>query len=412
MSLNVKIFMVVLVAATVLRFWATFDYRQHFEDEGIHVPSAISMGTYGTTKSLDWTHPQLSGVILYATISVFGDNPYGWRIRNVVFGTVSVLLVYLIAQQLYPLSMVPLLAAALLALDPFHIYFSRTTFMEIQVVFFFLLYLYFMLEYSERGRRTLPLAGVMMGLTMATKAYYAAAFPLVAAFAFYRLWKRGESPRILCADFIVNLLMLPGAVYVFSYFLWFGRGYTFSEFIRMRLDAFVQNQHYTAGIYTYGWYLKAGGAPWEWFLKPFVFGHRIFSDGETGRFLLEINNPLFRLMVLPAVCLSAFCAWQKRSERELLVPALFVACYALILLVNRPMFSYSSLVLLPFAYLALSKAFVSLAQRYNKEKPAAIVLLVCLFISGCYLFPLVAGFSIPTGVYQPVLSLAKIIGDP
>lgn len=407
---QLKVLVLVLFMAACLRLWGAFENPNYFEDEPLHVPSAISLGTYGTTTSMSWIHPPLSGLILYGTINLFGNTPYGWRSANVFFGTASVLLMYLIGLRLYPGGSIPIIASSLLALDPFHAYFSRTTFMEVPASFFFLLYLYFMVEYSERGRRTLPLAGIALGLTMATKAYFVLAIPLVAGYAFYRAQQDGNRITVLCADFGVTLVLLPAAVLLLSYFQWFGRGYTLPEFVQMNFDAIRTLQSYKAEEFLNRSYIEAGGKPWEWFLKPLIFGaQQLLPDEDKGRFLLEINNPPFRLLVIPSLLAICIHAWKKRAVRELLVPLLFASCYLLFLLVRRPMFSYSALVVLPFAYLAVAHAVELFARWCGRERPVRACFLCAVAAWGLYVFPLISARLVPLCLYRPLLGIAKIV---
>ena len=270
------VLILVLVLGAFFRLWGTFEIPTYIEDEAIHVPSAINLGLYGTTAKFNGYQPPLSGEILYGTIKLLGDNPYGWRMSNAVLGTASIGLTYLVAEVLFPGTAVSVIAAALLAFDPFHAYCSRTSFMEIPATFFFLLYLYLMLAYSERSRRTLPWAGIAMGLTVATKGYFVFAIPLVALYAFYRAKMRGEKPLVLCYDFSVSLVLLPIAVYLLSYTPWFGRGYSLQEFIQRQLDAYRMLQSYTTETFVNLWYVNAGGSPWGWFLKPWIQGFEMF----------------------------------------------------------------------------------------------------------------------------------------
>lgn len=401
----------ILVLAACFRLWGTFENPSKTEDEPLHVPSAISLGTYGTTTSMSWIHPPLSGLMLFGSISILGDNPYGWRINDVLFGTASVVLVYLIALRLFPGGAIPLIAAALLALDPFHAYFSRTTFVEIPATFFFLLYLYLMLEHCERGRRTLPLAGIALGLTIATKAYFVLAIPLVAGYALYTARRRGEPVGLLFGDYLVTHLLLPGSILLFSYVRWFGRGFTLPEFVRMNLDAVRTLRSYRIEEFLDRALLDAGGRPWEWFLEPIVFGRReLLGDGSMGRFVLEINNPPFRLLVIPALVLVGFHAWKERSARELLVPLLFAAVYALFLGAGRPMFSYSALTVLPFAYLALARAVVLAGGWVRRENQIVVAFLGCVVLWGIYTFPLISARPVPVALYRPLLAITTIVG--
>ena len=404
-----KLALLILTLAAVLRLWGAFELNEYIEDEFLHSSTAVSLGTYGTTDNWGWHHPQLSGLIMYGTIRLFGDNPVGWRSSNVFFGTVSVALIFLIGRLLYPGSAVPLIAMSLLALDPHHVYLSRATFVEIPVTFFFLLYLYLLLAYVEDKRPTLPLAGIAMGLTMATKAYFVFAVPLVAVYALYRVLQRGELTGRVIVDLSVTLLLLPVAVYLLSYFWWFSRGYTLPEFVQMKMDSVWSLTK--LNDFEEMTYLEAGGRPWEWFIKPMFWGHQRLLNTEQGRFLLQCNNPPFRLLVLPSLCAASVYAWKKHLPQELLAPLLFCSCYLLILLAQRPMFSYSGIVLIPFAYLALARAVTLGAAKIGKEKLIYACFLSAILVWGTYMFPLVSARLVPLAPFYPILSLARYLGN-
>jgi dolichyl-phosphate-mannose--protein O-mannosyl transferase len=399
-----KIITFVLVFATLLRFWGTFDYQDLVGDEEINITLAKNYMEYGVG---DWKYAQLNSLILGSAIRIFGDNPVGWRINGVLLGTASILMVYLIGRRLYAESPVPLLAAFLLAFDPFHIHFCRTTIMETPVIFFFLLFLYLILEYCENGKHTLTFAGTALGLTIATKAYFVFAIPVVAFYALYREFQHREQERVtLCVEFMIKLVLLPVAIYLLAHIFWFVRGHTLPELFQLKSDAYwVFSQNFT---FENAQILIQGGKPWEWFLKPFSFGHQLSSDGQYGRFALQINNPLFRIMVLPAMAIVVYQAVKTRRIQEFLVPALFASCYLLFFLASRPMNSYSALVLLPFAYLALARAVVILANKYGCEQEVTIIFLCFVIVSGLYLFPISTGFSVPVSLYSPILSISNV----
>lgn len=407
--INWRQLLMILLLAGFFRLWGAFDLNEYIEDETLHVSDAISISRYGTTANWGWHHPQLSGLIMSGTIQIFGDNPVGWRSSNVFFGTASVALIFLIGRLLYPGSAVPLIAAALLALDPHNIYLSRTTFIEIPVTFFFLLYLYLLLEHVENKRPTLLAAGLAMGLTIATKAYFVFAIPLAALYALYRLRQRGELTRPVLVDFVMALLLLPIAVYLLSYIQWFGRGHTLVELVQMKMDAVWALEQLSGFINKT--FLEAGGTPGEWFVKPMLWGNQRLAGGDEGRFLMQTNNPPFRLLVLPAITVASVYAWKMKQARELLAPLLFAGCYLLISLAQRPMFSYSSTVLLPFAYLALARAVTLLAGKSRREKLIYTCFLSAIFIWGTYMFPLVSAMLVPLAPFRPILSLAGYLGN-
>jgi dolichyl-phosphate-mannose--protein O-mannosyl transferase len=400
-----KLTLLILLLATVTRLWGAFDLNEYIEDETLHVSDAISISTYGTTANWGWHHPQLSGLIMHGTMQIFGDNPVGWRSGNILTGTASVALLMLIGNILYPGSAVPLIAAALLALDPHNIYLSRTTFIEIPVTFFFLLYLYLFLEYVENNRPTLPFAGLALGLTISTKAYFVFAIPLVAVYAAFRLRQRRQLTGTVIVDFVVTLILLPIAVYLLSYGKWFARGHTLPELLQMKRDAVWALQQLSGFVNKE--FLEAGGTPGEWFTKPLVWGHQRLMGNGKSQFLLQTNNFPFRLLVLPALCIASVFAWKRNRPQELLAPLLFVSCYLLILLAQRPMFSYSSTVLLPFAYLALARAVTLFAEKTGREMPVYSCFFAAILIWGAYMFPLVSARVVSPAPFRPILSIVR-----
>jgi dolichyl-phosphate-mannose-protein mannosyltransferase len=404
-NINGKMLAIVLTCAALFRFWGTFDLQMQVGDEAPFLALSKNLVAYGVG---DWKYAPITDLILAGTMTLFGDNPVGWRMSGIVLGTASIMLVYLIARRLYPNSSTPLLAASLLAFDPFHIHFCRTITQEIPVIFFFLLFLYLIVEYSENNRNTLAWAGIALGLTVATKIYFVFAIPLTIIYAFYRDLQRREKGHvfILCLEYAAKLILLPLTIYLLAHILWFGRGHTLPELIQLKSDAYwVFGHNFT---FENAELLIQGGRSWEWFLKVFSFGHQLSPDGQYSRFAIQINNPLFRIMVLPAMGVVLYHAIKTRRLQEIIAPALFMSCYTLFFLAKRPMNSYSALVLLPFAYLALAHAVSILAKRFKQETVTTIFFLSAIIISGCYLFPVSAGFMVPVDLYKPILSISEI----
>jgi len=54
--------------------------------------------------SYEWTHPPLGKLLIVAGIRAFGDvdNTFAWRVMPAVFGSLGVLLIYLLCSELFP----------------------------------------------------------------------------------------------------------------------------------------------------------------------------------------------------------------------------------------------------------------------------------------------------------------------
>lgn len=62
-------------------------------------------------------HPPLGKLFIVTGIRLFGDNPFGWRFFSIIFGTVSILLLYFICRRLKLSGGTSLLAAFLFGLE-------------------------------------------------------------------------------------------------------------------------------------------------------------------------------------------------------------------------------------------------------------------------------------------------------
>jgi predicted membrane-bound dolichyl-phosphate-mannose-protein mannosyltransferase/Gpi18-like mannosyltransferase len=103
-----------------------------------------------------------------------GSNAFAWRISGVVFGSLLVALVYLLALTMFSRRRIAVLAAIFVAVDGMSYVMSRISMNDIFVAFFITAaYLVFWQIWSGRWARSawwaLPLVGVLIGLAAASK---------------------------------------------------------------------------------------------------------------------------------------------------------------------------------------------------------------------------------------------------
>ncbi len=132
------------------------------------------------------THPPLGKTIIAFGISIFGMNPFGWRIMGTLFGAALIPLMYIMAKRFFKDTFWAFFCAYLMMFDFMHFTQTRLATIDSYTVFFIMLMFYFMLDYYdsktyERGffKSLIPLmlSGVFLGLGAATKwiALYGAA---------------------------------------------------------------------------------------------------------------------------------------------------------------------------------------------------------------------------------------------
>jgi dolichyl-phosphate-mannose--protein O-mannosyl transferase len=81
-------------------------------------------------------HPPLAKWLIAAGIRAFGYTPVGWRVAAALAGTLTVLLLYLLARELFQSTASAALASFLLVIDPLHIVHSRIGMLDIFVPLF------------------------------------------------------------------------------------------------------------------------------------------------------------------------------------------------------------------------------------------------------------------------------------
>jgi len=114
------------------------------------------------TRPSCWTppqyvvHPPVGKWMIAAGMWLFGpDNPLGWRFGAALTGTLSILLIALIAQKLFQSLTLGAVAGLLLAVDGHHLVMSRTSLLDIFLMFWILAAFGALLMDRDDGRRRL-----------------------------------------------------------------------------------------------------------------------------------------------------------------------------------------------------------------------------------------------------------------
>jgi 4-amino-4-deoxy-L-arabinose transferase-like glycosyltransferase len=172
-------------------------------DESYYVPAAETLlnGTQcgPSVPNCNSEHPFLSKALMAAGIAALGDNASGWRIFDVLMGTFSLPLLFVLVLKLSGSRKASYLSATLLGLDVMFFSQSSAALLDVPMVFFallgFVLYLY---KVRLWKLDSFTLAGICLGLATLSKE---SAIFLVATLATYHLaaGDGGRRPRLLGA---------------------------------------------------------------------------------------------------------------------------------------------------------------------------------------------------------------------
>lgn len=138
-------------------------------------------------------------------ISLFGPSPFSVRFSSALFGTLTVILTYVLVMELFGSSRLALLSSFLLSISPWHITLSRTATENILVVFFIILGV---LLYRSRH---LLLAFASFALTLIIYQAPRAFLPLFIPFVILLFRHKGKraASTILPIFLLVVTILLP-----------------------------------------------------------------------------------------------------------------------------------------------------------------------------------------------------------
>lgn len=323
LSFGFLLFQLLLVSVLLRALWLDQPDGRTIFDESYYVnaarvmldiPVASGEPYSGAQPGLDpnTEHPPLGKAIIAGSMALFGDNPYGWRIPSIIFGTAAIALTAGIVLAAGGSSVAALTAAFLLAFDNLAFVHSRIATLDAFLVAFSLLAVFC---YLRRWPVAAGVALALAGLVKINGLWLGLAF---AAFEAYLVWREREA---LQARLRQLALAAAGALATFGAGL-----FVLDRFFTTYATPFQHLQR----IFGYGLGLKAGAKPgessypWDWLLNqvqmPYYHLDRVVqANGEVLRRSSEISftgamNPYLIFLAPVALGLAANCMWSGRSR--------------------------------------------------------------------------------------------------
>lgn len=416
-----------------------------------------------TTQADYVVHPMMGKLLIAAGIKMFGATPYGWRFASAVVGTITVVLIALIARQLLQSTVWGTMAGMLLAVDGQHVVHSRTALLDIFLTFFVVIAAGFLVLDRASAHRTLkrktslvreslglpadgalPGAGpglgirwwrfaaiLAFGLSVGVKwsgLYVAAAFLLLSVGwdlvdrrrAGYERWYWGGLSRAVPAG-LLTLVTIP-AVYLATWLPWFraeqayGRGWAArhpGEGLTSLPESLRSLAHYHEQMWDFHRGLDAEhryeANPWGWIiqLRPTAFHFEDVEGVECGveRCVSAIHALGHPLIWWAGAAVLMFALWRVVRRRDMLAltisAGVLVSWVPWLFMAERTIFSFYTVVMAPFVVLLLAWVARRIAQpdRLEGEWSRRGVLLVTGYMAVVFIF---AGFFLPIWTGQVI----------
>jgi len=332
-------------------------------------------------------HPALAKLLIAGTMKVFGDNPLGWRLAPVLFGTLAVLAMFWLVRAAGGSRWLAVGAATLLAADNLMLVHGRIATLDIFVVCFMLasvaLYL--------KGHPLL--AGIALGVGLCTKLV---AIDVVFVLVLFELGRillrhRDEVRRRLL---LLRARALPLAICI-------GAGAVTYIALLFLLDLWVApiggsgdcptvagGFHnpllHTQFMLCYAGKLTSPGGPtgiasypWQWLLNQvpidyFKLADNVLSGGKVIATHATVwfqgqMNPAIIFLALPGLGLAIHDYVRSREVASLLCVAWFIGTYVPFVIAgaplgkfgNRDSYIYYMVIVLPAIYFAVARLLSS-----------------------------------------------------
>lgn len=296
-----------------------------YYDEPLYIPAARAFLAGANNPNPE--APPLGKLFVAAGIRLFGDNPLGWRIMSAVFGSITLVALYLWTQLLLDDFALALTAAMLTLFNNFLFVMSRVAMMDIYLLgftfcglLFYTLALKIQTQSRFRRRALLALAGIMFGLSCACKWNGVDALAVAFILGAVLLW----SPAWISKDlapysanlrevgwpwFVFSLAIVPIAAY----------GAAFWPLFHSLNRAFSLNELADMNLYIWRFHRAVkGNAPIisQWYSWPLQFAPQRGLSYLVGNWFLMWGG-----LVAIAICARRFLT----SLPETMIVALYAA---------------------------------------------------------------------------------------
>ena len=151
-------------------------------------------------------HPPLSYIFSHFFLTA-SHNDIWLRMLPILFGIGSIYFLYIIGQKLFN-KRIALVGATLLAISPYHIYYSQEFRMYSQAVFFGLLTFNFFIDYLEKNSfRNVCLFALSGGMLIYT--HYFGMFLLISIFFYELFFEKAKTLNLVKAFLLILVLYIP-----------------------------------------------------------------------------------------------------------------------------------------------------------------------------------------------------------
>jgi len=387
----------ILTFALSIRLWRLslptgyiFDEVYYAKNANSLLSSAVELDAQGQAEFV--VHPPFGKWLIAIGIRFFGNEEFGWRFASAIFGTLSILLIYLIVKKLFNSEFLSITAALLMAFDGLNLVMSRVALLDIFLMFFILLSIYFLIT------NNLWLSGSAIGLAISIK--WSAAFLIPLVILFVVIYNKVTFRNLY--KVVSQFTLLPISIYFASWSGWIFSSQGWARQSESNVFASLWNYHLQILDFHQGLDDKHAyqANPWSWLVlgRPTSFYYESPSDcgaEKCAQEILAIGTPLLWWISIFAVAITFGFLVTKLERAAAIILLGFAGTYLpWFFIQSRTTFYFYSISILPFLILALIYCFNQLLNIANYKK-YIISFVTLVAINFIYFLPIYLGISIP-----------------
>lgn len=397
-------------------------------------------------------HPPFGKWVIAIGEQIFGWNPFGWRFMMAVLGVAAVILVHRVALRLFQHNLTAFLAGLFMAIDGMAIVHSRSALLDQTLMFLTLAafgsvvmdrdYVKSRLQNGQLvgiKRPWIYVASILLALACATKwsgVWFVFGLGLLVLIFEIRIRISLGLTNPIKTSTVNALKLLPIVVLVLiAGYLATWSGWIFSEDAYSRkwaaanpnegisfLPEFLRSLiHYHQSAFQFHTNLTSAHSyqsnAWTWplNLRPTSFYYEEYSQGVKGcnfetcaEEVVALGNPLIWWAATLAICHQIWNWFTKRDGRSIAMVLVFLSAWApWLFFQERTVFSFYSIVMLPYMVLALASSctmFLGPVTTWSKVRAKRALALgsyvVSVVILSAFFYPIWTGEMIPKWYWQ------------
>lgn len=373
------------------------------------------------------THPVLGKEIISVGISIFGMNPFGWRVAGVVFGILMLPILYEFLKQMFKKTLICFAGTFLFAFDFMHFTQSRIATIDTYAVIFTMLIYYFMYRYyrmsfydSDLKKTYKPLfwCGIFVGIGFASKWNVAYGFIGIAVLFFMNIYRRykeylhakemveknhskDEMDLHVYQSFISNLwktilhcvlffVIIPLVIYYLSFIFI----YDITDIVQYTKNVIDYNVH----MFEYHYDLVATH-PYQsaWYEWPLMLRPIWYAWNESTTHLGAVSsiaafgNPFVWWGGLLAMVATLMLAIKKKDKVAWFIVIGYLSVYLPWVYITRITFIYHYYPAVIFLALALGYVGNQILEKCKWGKEIILIYISFAFLCFVYFYPVLSG---------------------